>query len=348
MSASSELEPESWEIPNIFLAAPFGVCLIDAHGTIRAANLESCRILRLPANQEGRLFPECGDEPSMKILADLIEREAKTAAGLAPTSIRFALHDGGARHLEFSSIRSPSMPPGGFLLLLHEVAIDDSQYDRSILQSLMEFIPDSIYFKDRESRFLRINRSVAVHFGFSQPEQAVGKTDFEIFTSEHAQQAYDEEQEILRSGVPVINREEKETLYNGRVYWVSTTKMPFRDQDDQIIGTFGISRDISEYKRFEQNLLDERNLLRTLIDLLPSRIFTKDTESRFIINNRAHLDQLGAKTQDQATGKQPPISIPVNAAGRRSRTTVRFLRRAGQSLATRKPIWTQAENRSGR
>jgi sigma-B regulation protein RsbU (phosphoserine phosphatase) len=305
MSASSEPEPESWEIPDLFLAAPFGVCLIDRGGMIRAVNLEAGRILRLPANPEGQPFSEIGDEPSRSILNELIDREARTAAGLAPTSVRFALRDGVARHLEFSSTRGTSLPSGGRLLLLHEVAIDDheSRYDRSILQSLMEYIPDHIYFKDRESRFMRINRSHAILFALARPEQAVGKTDFDFFTPEHAQPAYDEEQEILRSGAPVVNREQRVTLHDGRVYWVSTTKLPFRDQDDRIIGTFGISRDITENKRFEQALVDERNLLKTLIDILPSRIFIKDKDSNFIINNRAHLDRLGIETQEQAVGK---------------------------------------------
>lgn len=305
MSSSSESEPESWEIPDIFLAAPFGVCLIDGLGIIHAANLEAARILRLPANPEGRPFAECGDGPSREILTGLIEREAETAAGLPPTSVHFVLRDGVARHLEFSSTRGTSLPAGGRLLLLHEVAIDDhaSRYDRSILQSLMEHIPDFIYFKDRQSRFLRINRAHSVHFGLTDPEQAIGKTDSDFFTPEHAQPAYDEEQEILRTRVPVVNREEKDTMQDGRVFWVSTTKLPFYDQDDRLIGTFGISRDITENKRFEQALLDERNLLKTLIDILPSRIFIKDAKSNFIINNRAHLDGLGIETQEQATGK---------------------------------------------
>ena len=305
MSSSSESETECWEIPDIFLAAPFGVCLIDGAGAIRAANLEATRILGLPANPEGQPFVECGDGPSREILTGLIEREAGTAAGLPPTSIRFVLRDGVARHLEFSSTRSTSLPAGGRLLLLHEVAMDDdeSRYDPSILQSLMEHIPDFIYFKDRQSRFLRINRAHSVHFGLTDPAQAIGKTDSDFFTPEHAQPAYEEEQEILRTRVPVVNREEKDTMRDGRVFWVSTTKLPFYDQENRLIGTFGISRDITENKRFEQALLDERNLLKTLIDILPSRIFIKDTESNFIINNRAHLDQLGIETQEQATGR---------------------------------------------
>ncbi|MEZ5278733.1 MAG: PAS domain-containing protein [Opitutaceae bacterium] len=305
MPAPSEPGPARWEIPEIFLSSPFGVCLLDAQGILRAANLEAARILRLGPETKGSLFTDCTDEASRPDVIALLEREALTETGLPPTSIRFILGDGIPRHLEISSTRGASLPPGARLLILHELGIDDHarSYDRSILLSLMEVIPDNIYFKDRQSRFLRINRSHANHFGLSDPEQAVGKTDFDFFTPEHAQPAFDEEQEILRTGIPVINREQKETLHDGRIYWVSTTKLPFYDREDKIIGTFGISRDITENKKVEQALYEERNLLRTLIDILPSRIFIKDLDSRFVINNRSHLDQLKVKTQEEAIGK---------------------------------------------
>ena len=305
MNVPSEPSPARWEIPDLFLKAPFGVCLLDSGGILRAANLEATRILHLGPETESRPFASCAAEAFRRDLDDILAREAAAASGLPPTSIGFKLADGVARQLELSSIRGSSLPTGARLILLHEQAIDDHarSYDRSILTSLMEVIPDNIYFKDRESRFLRINRAHAVHFGLSDPDQAVGMTDFDFFTPEHARPAYDEEQEILRTGVPVINREQRETLQDGRVFWVSTTKLPFYDRDGQIIGTFGISRDITENKRVEQALLDERNLLRTLIDILPSRIFIKDLHSRFIINNRAHLEQLKVGSQDEALGR---------------------------------------------
>ena len=78
----------------------------------------------------------------------------------------------------------------------------------------------------------------------------MGKTDFDVFTLEHARQAFKDEQEIIRTGKPIVSIEEKETWPNRPDTWVSTTKMPFKDRKGKIVGTFGISRDITEVKKY--------------------------------------------------------------------------------------------------
>lgn len=138
-----------------------------------------------------------------------------------------------------------------------------------LLETLMDTIPDSIYFKDRESRFTRINRYQAARFGLSDPAQAIGRTDFDYFTDEHAAQAYRDEQEIVRTGIPLVNVEEKETRVDGSIRWMSTTKMPLRDTEGRVIGTFGISRDITQRKEFEEQL--ERQAFFDPLTQMPNR-----------------------------------------------------------------------------
>jgi PAS domain S-box-containing protein len=175
--------------------------------------------------------------------------------------------------------------------------------EQLLMRALMDSIPDTIYFKDTQSRFIRVTRSLLRKFGIDDPAQAFGKTDFDFFTEEHARAAYEDEQNIIRTGEPIVGTEEKETWPDGSVTWVRTSKLPLRDQQGRIIGTFGISTDITARKRAEQALAEERNLLRTLIDSLPDRIYAKDAEMRFTLNNAAHLHALGVQSQAEALGK---------------------------------------------
>ena len=119
----------------------------------------------------------------------------------------------------------------------------------SLLQMLLDYMPDHIYFKDAQSRFIRNSRSQAKALGLSDPAEVVGKSDFDFFP--HAQLSYEKEQEIIRSGNPLIDLEEQVVWPDSRKTWISTTKVPLFDQAGQIIGTFGISRDITDRKQAE-------------------------------------------------------------------------------------------------
>lgn len=174
--------------------------------------------------------------------------------------------------------------------------------DSSIVRMLMDATPDRIYFKDLESRFVRNNSAQARLLGAASPDECVGKTDFDYFTREHAEKARADELEIIRTGRAIIGKEEHITMRDGSAAWVSTTKLPWRDASGKIIGTFGLTRDITAAKLAEEKLTEERNLLRTIIDHLPSRIYVKDLDSRYLLNNRAHLASLGDKTQEQVLG----------------------------------------------
>jgi diguanylate cyclase (GGDEF)-like protein/PAS domain S-box-containing protein len=137
--------------------------------------------------------------------------------------------------------------------------------NEDLVRAFLEHIPARVYFKDLQSRFIRISRSQAEQFGFSNPDDAIGKTDFDLFSEEHAKQAFADEQEIIGTGVPLVNVEEKETWPDGRDTWALTTKLPMRDVAGNILGTMGISQDITERKRAEEELREYREGLENLI-----------------------------------------------------------------------------------
>jgi PAS domain S-box-containing protein len=163
-------------------------------------------------------------------------------------------------------------------------------FERQLLQSVLESSTDCVYFKDQQSRFIRCSKSMIERFGGGAME-IIGKTDFDLFTEEHARPAFEDEQEIMRSRVPLIDRIEKEVAKDGRESWALTSKMPLCNQAGEIIGTFGISKDITSLKRTETQLAYERDLLTTLLDSTPDPIYFKDLQSRFVRVSRSKVER---------------------------------------------------------
>lgn len=123
-----------------------------------------------------------------------------------------------------------------------------------LIKALMDNIPDGIFLKDLKSRFLVVNKSITGRHGFNSPEEVIGKTDFDLFSEEHARQAFKDEQNIIKTGKPMINIEEKETWAGKEDRWVSTTKVPVYNKKGSIIGIFGITRDITDRKKYEDKI----------------------------------------------------------------------------------------------
>jgi PAS domain S-box-containing protein len=185
---------------------------------------------------------------------------------------------------------------------------NDLAAERSLLLALLDNIPDKIYFKDASSRFIRINRAQAINLGLSEPAQAIGKTDFDFYTEEHARPAFEDEQAILRSGQPLVGKEEKETYPDGRVKWASSTKMPLYDQAGQIIGTFGISRDITERRRVEETIQLSEARYRSLVETQSDAVARSDLDGRLTFVNDAYCRAFG-RSREELIGQDFKIMV---------------------------------------
>ena len=169
-------------------------------------------------------------------------------------------------------------------------------HEQLLLRMLMDSIPDTIYFKDMQSRFTRINRAQAEVLGLQSADEAVGKSDGDFFTAEHAQAALADERGILQSGRGLISKTEHIRRADGQFRWVTATKVPLRDAVGTAVGLVGISRDVTERVMAE-------HLLRVLVDNLPDLVYVKDTQGHYVVDNAAHRNFLGMQTVEQVVGK---------------------------------------------
>jgi phosphoserine phosphatase RsbU/P len=133
---------------------------------------------------------------------------------------------------------------------------------QDLFSFLLENTPDQVYFKDLEGRFLRASRAVAQYMDVANPNDLIGKSDFDFWSEQTAKEAFDDEQRIIKTGQPMVGKVEKLVHGDGRVTWDYTTKLPLKNSKGQIIGICGINKDFTPIKKMEDALAEERNRLQ--------------------------------------------------------------------------------------
>jgi len=174
-------------------------------------------------------------------------------------------------------------------------------HERDLLHALMDNIPDAIYFKDAESRFARINRAHAERIGLKDPEEAIGKTVFDFYDQEYAREAYEDEQKILKTRQPLIDKIQKIIGTEGQVRWTSVTKVPIVGREGKVTGIVGVSRDITERKEAEETIRESEEKYRNLFENARDVIVTFDLRGNVTSINKA-IEGYGLQ-KDEFIGK---------------------------------------------
>ena len=293
----------------LFDNSPYPIFLLDRQGIIEDINSAAIKLLKYDKNQiKGRSFTELLEGDSKKIFKDEFRVPSKKRK--AKRKLDLIFKDKKDNNVTCSTLLVTDKKKGNgesVLFAQDMTELEKTQkafhFKSELLTSLLDNTPDHIYFKDKNSRFIEISKSKADQVGLSR-EKVLGKSDFDFYKEEEAKTCLKEEKKIIKTGCPIINKEELLTTPDSKVSWTSTTKIPRYDEKGRIIGTLGISRDITEKKELEEKLkrrveqLGEEavlksNLLTSLLDNLPDCIFFKDMNSRFIRVNKAKASKAG-------------------------------------------------------
>ncbi|HEX8310840.1 MAG TPA: PAS domain-containing protein, partial [Chthoniobacteraceae bacterium] len=186
--------------------------------------------------------------------------------------------------------------------------------EHRVLRTLVDALPDLIFFKDREGRYLLHNRGEQRKWKTTSTEM-IGKTAFQIpGVKENAALYHADDMRVIETGEPIIAREEPYTTPDGVHGWFLTSKYPLRSPGGEIIGVVGIARDITESKEAARRLADERERLRTVIDAIPDPLFVKDLEGRHLLNNLANVRAFNLDAYPNAGLTVHQLSIPKEHA----------------------------------
>jgi len=182
-------------------------------------------------------------------------------------------------------------------------------HERDLLRALMDSVPDKIYFKDLDSRFVRINRAHASSLGLTDPSQALGKTDFDVHPSGMAAEALQDEKRVLSTGEPLVGKIERSGRADGAVKWNLVTKVPIKNNQGQVVGLVGISRDISARVQTEEALRESEERLALALEAANEGLWDYDIANDKLYCSSGLFTMLGYSPGDFPSGREALVQL---------------------------------------
>jgi len=207
---------------------------------------------------------------------------------------------------------------------------EELAYERDLLRALLDKIPDRISFKDVQCRFIRCSAAMAKRLGAGDPKEVIGKTDFDFHPREQAQEYFNDEQRILLTGQPIINKLERQTDADGKEIWASVTKVPIYSRAGTVTGLIGLSRDITQLKEAEQALRRAEEKYRTIYENSIEGIFQTKPDGHFISANPALARLYGYTSTDELVTALTDIEHQLYVDPARREEFSRLMRENGE------------------
>jgi PAS domain S-box-containing protein len=262
---NDELKKREIEFATIFNHTAVAIALVDLNGNLLKVNEEWNNLFQLKSsdnaiNKITTIFLHEEKNQFSSLIDDLFNNRSKQ--NRTQIILLKANQNKFWADLSISAVKSEDGDIQYFILSVLDISkrieIENRfEEERKLQQYFMEYLPDSIYFKDTSSKFIKANKATVVKMGLNSLDELIGKTDYDLFDGVHADEARADEIDIITNGSSILNKVEKEIWNDGKITWASTTKIPLRDDDNKIIGTFGITRNITQLKKSE----DIRNAL---------------------------------------------------------------------------------------
>jgi len=302
----SALEAEQKKLRDMIDSIPVMIYYKDNEGAYQFINDAMCKTLDTP---ESEIVGKTTQEVFPKDADSFLETDKQVfATGNNMHNILESFHIGNKEHW----VRTDKIPfrdeagningiLGCAIEITDQIKAQQALMDeRNLMRTLIDYLPDSIYVKDKHGKIRLGNRAMAKYRGVESPEDLIGKTDFDLHPSHLAKQYYQDEQEIIRSREPLLDQREMSQGNNGETKSILTSKVPIIDSNDRVTGIVGIARDITKFKKAEQALAESEKQYRALVDNALVGVYRSDVDGNLLYANPALVHLLGHESLEQA------------------------------------------------